>query len=49
MFKEGRIKTLWKDYLELKNIEVEEFNEQYWYDRLLLVLIMAYDTVVIIP
>lgn len=29
-FKEGRIKTLWKDYLELKNIEVNQFKEHSW-------------------
>ncbi len=29
-FKEGRIKTLWKDYLELKDIEVNMFKDQCW-------------------
>lgn len=29
-FKEGRIKTLWKDYIELKKIEVNKFKDQCW-------------------
>jgi len=29
-FKEGRIKSLWADYQELKNIEVNQFKEQKW-------------------